>query len=218
VTDKAIIAVVGATGAQGGGLVQAVLDDPAEPFAVRVLTRTPDSPRAKGFAARGAEVIRADLDDETSMQAAFDGAYGAFVVTNFWEQFTSEKSVQRSRTRREKDQVQNAALAAKAVGLRHVVWSTLEDTRPHFAYAGIDSPNFEGDYKVPHHDAKAEANCYFMSLGVPTTFLEFAAGARQHVPDLHRGVRFLRRPPRSGRRPNPQSGTAAVRGVSHQAP
>jgi uncharacterized protein YbjT (DUF2867 family) len=187
VTDKAIIAVVGATGVQGGGLVRAILDDPAESFAVRVLTRSPDSPKARAFEARGADVIHADLDDEVSLQAAFDGAYGAFVVTNFWEHLTPEQAAGRSRTRREKDQARNAARAAKAAGLRHVVFSTLEDTRPHFAYAGIDSPNLEGDYKVPPHDAKAEANVYFMSFGVPTTFLEtsmyyeaFLAGYAPH--------------------------------------
>jgi uncharacterized protein YbjT (DUF2867 family) len=72
------------------------------------------------------------------------------------------------------DQAANAARAAKAAGLRHVVWSTLEDTRPHFTHLGSTSPNIEGDYKVPHFDAKADANALFTAQGVPTTFLETA--------------------------------------------
>jgi uncharacterized protein YbjT (DUF2867 family) len=65
-----------------------------------------------------------------------------------------------------------AARAAKDAGLRHVVWSTLEDTRPHFARLGSDVPTLLGNYKVPHFDAKAEANALFTELGVPTTFLQ----------------------------------------------
>jgi uncharacterized protein YbjT (DUF2867 family) len=117
-------------------------------------------------------VVRADIDDELSVRAAFDGAYGAFVVTNFWEQLTVEQEAERSRAQMEQDQAQNAARAAKAAGLRHVVWSTLEDTRPHFTHRGSEPPDVDGDYKVPHFDAKAEANTYFTALGVPTTFLE----------------------------------------------
>jgi uncharacterized protein YbjT (DUF2867 family) len=170
--DKRIIAVAGATGSQGGGLVRAILDDPSGPFAVRALTRNPDSAKAKAFAERGADVVRANLDDEASVRAAFDGTYGAFVVTNFWEQLTPEQEAKRPRGEMENEQARNAARAAKAAGLKHVVWSTLEDTRPHFTYSGSEPPNVEGDYKVPHFDAKAEANTYFTEMGVPTTFLE----------------------------------------------
>jgi uncharacterized protein YbjT (DUF2867 family) len=53
-----------------------------------------------------------------------------------------------------------------------VVWSTLEDTRPHFERLGSDVPTILGTYKVPHFDAKAEANAFFTELGVPTTFLQ----------------------------------------------
>jgi hypothetical protein len=62
--------------------------------------------------------------------------------------------------------------AAKDAGLRHVVWSTLEDTRPHFERLAIDVPTIMGTNKVPHFDAKAEANVFFTELGVPTTFLQ----------------------------------------------
>jgi uncharacterized protein YbjT (DUF2867 family) len=171
-TDKKIIAVVGATGAQGGGLVRAILADPAGPFTVRALTRNADSVQAKEFAAQGAEVVVADLDDEASLRKAFDGAYGAFVVTNFWVQRTPEEEVARTRAEMEREQAAAAARAAKDAGLRHVVWSTLEDTRPHFERLGSVVPTLLDTYKVPHFDAKGEANAFFTELGVPTTFLQ----------------------------------------------
>jgi uncharacterized protein YbjT (DUF2867 family) len=172
VTEKTTIAVVGGTGHQGGGLVRAILDDPDGPFVARVLTRDPDSPKARDLAARGVELVRADLDDEASLHAAFDGAYGAFVYTNYYEQRTPELEAGRSRHQIELDQAQNAARAALSARLRHVVWSTLEDTRPHFAHLGSDVPDVGDGYRVPHFDAKGSANAYFTALGVPTTFLE----------------------------------------------
>ena len=171
-SEKKIIAVVGATGVQGGGLVRAILADPDGPFSARALTRNAGSDRARALASQGVEVIEADLDDETSVRKAFDGAYGAFVVTNFWAQRTPEQERVRTRAEMELDQAAAAARAAKDTELRHVVWSTLEDTRPHFARLGSDVPNALGNYKVPHFDAKAEANASFTALGVPTTFLQ----------------------------------------------
>ena len=91
--DKKIIAVVGATGAQGGGLVRAILADPAGGFAVRALTRDPNAPAAKALAEAGAEVVAADVDDPESLKRAFDGAYGAYCVTFFWEHFSPEKEL-----------------------------------------------------------------------------------------------------------------------------
>lgn len=171
-TDKKTIAVVGATGVQGGGLLRAIMADPDGPFTARALTRNTGSDRARELASQGAEVIEADLDDETSLRKAFDGAYGAFVVTNFWVQRTPEQEQARTRAQMELDQAATAARAAKDAELRHVVWSTLEDTRPHFQRLGIEVPDALGSYKVPHFDAKGEANAFFTGLGVPTTFLQ----------------------------------------------
>ena len=75
-TEKKIIAVVGATGSQGGGLVRAILADPDREFAARVLTRNSQSGKARELAASGAEVVEADLDDEASLVRAFEGAHG----------------------------------------------------------------------------------------------------------------------------------------------
>ncbi|NIK61963.1 NmrA/HSCARG family protein [Kribbella shirazensis] len=166
-----LIAVVGATGAQGGALVRAILADPSGEFAVRALTRNPDSPGAKELAAAGAEMAAADLDDEASVRAAFDGAYGAFVVTNYWAPLTPEQEAVRTRAEMELEQAETAARAARDAGVRHLIWSTLEDTRPFFA-GRDDVPSLDdGRYKVPHFDAKGEADELFTKYGVPTTFL-----------------------------------------------
>jgi uncharacterized protein YbjT (DUF2867 family) len=158
-TEKKVIAIVGATGQQGGGLARAILDDAGSEFAVRALTRNRDSDAAKRLAALGAEVVEADISDEASITKAFDGAYGAFLVTNFWDHMSPV---------REKQDALNMARAAKTASLSHVVWSTLDDTRKH---VGDDRMPSIGDYKVPHFDAKAEADQYFTDNDVPTTFL-----------------------------------------------
>ncbi|MEV0793467.1 NmrA/HSCARG family protein [Kribbella sp. NPDC050459] len=166
-----LIAVVGATGAQGGALARAILADPSGEFAVRALTRNPDSGAAKDLAAAGAEVVAADLDDEASIRAAFDGAYGAFVVTNYWAPLTPEEEAVRTRAEMELAQAETAARAARDAGVEHLVWSTLEDTRLFFA-GRDDVPSLDdGRYKVPHFDAKGEADELFTKYGVPTTFL-----------------------------------------------
>ena len=161
-TDKKTIAVIGATGGQGGGLVRAILADPQGPFTVRAITRSAASERARELAETGAEVVEADLADEASLRKAFDGAYGAFVVTNFWESLSAKVELA---------QAAAAAAAAKDAGVRHVIWSTLEDTREHLPVDSDRYPTLDG-YTVPHFDAKAEANAQFEQLGVPTTFLQ----------------------------------------------
>ncbi|MEO7359054.1 MAG: NmrA family NAD(P)-binding protein, partial [Gemmatimonadaceae bacterium] len=86
-----VIAVIGATGAQGGSLAQAILDDASHEFACRAITRNPESDAARLLLTKGSEVIAADLDDIDSLVAAFTGAHGVFCVTNFWEHFSGEK-------------------------------------------------------------------------------------------------------------------------------
>ena len=93
--DKKVIAVLGATGAQGGGLARAILADESGEFTVRALTRKVDSDKAKALADSGAEVVAADLDDYESLKKAFAGAYGVFAVTNFWEHFRRKRKLHR---------------------------------------------------------------------------------------------------------------------------
>jgi uncharacterized protein YbjT (DUF2867 family) len=160
--DKKIIAVVGATGAQGGGLVRAILEDKNSAFAARALTRDVNSEKAKQLAEAGAEVVKADVDDVKSLRKAFEGAHGAFCVTFFWEHLKPEKELSQAR---------NMAQAAKDAGVDHVIWSTLEDTRQFIPLSDDRMPTLMGKYKVPHLDAKGEANAIFTELRVPTTFL-----------------------------------------------
>ena len=159
---RRIIAVTGATGAQGGGLARAILADPGGDFAVRAITRHPGSAKAEELARLGAEVVQADLDDVESLKRAFAGCYGAFCVTNFWEHFSPEK---------ETAQATNLAEAARDAGIRHAIWSTFEDTRSRVPLDDTRMPTLQGRYKVPHFDAKAAADEEFRKRGVPTTFL-----------------------------------------------
>jgi len=161
-SEKKIIAVVGATGAQGGGLVRAILEDPNGGFAVRAVTRDVNTHKATALAKLGAEVVAADIDDAESLQRAFEGAYGAFCVTFFWDHFSPEREVAEARL---------MAAAAKHAGLEHVIWSTLEDTRNWVPLDDNRMPTLMGKYKVPHLDGKAEANHVFTELGLPVTFL-----------------------------------------------
>jgi uncharacterized protein YbjT (DUF2867 family) len=161
-SEKKIIAVIGATGAQGGGLVRAIMNESDGRFTARAVTRNVDSPKAQELAALGAEVVAANVDDILSLERAFDGAYVAYCVTFFWEHFSPEKEGQHAR---------NMATAAKTMGVQHVIWSTLEDTRRWVPLEDDRMPTLMGSYKVPHFDAKGEADHVFPDLGVPTTHL-----------------------------------------------
>jgi uncharacterized protein YbjT (DUF2867 family) len=161
-SNPRIIAVVGATGAQGGGLVRAILADPSGGFRARAITRKASGEKAEALRKLGAEVVEADLDNETSLAKAFDGAYGAYCVTNYWEHFTPAKEVSQAR---------NMAQAAKTAKLEHVVWSTLEDTRKRVPLSDPRMPTLMEKYKVPHFDAKGDADAVFAETCVPTTYL-----------------------------------------------
>ncbi len=158
---KRIIAVVGATGTQGGSLARALLHDRDVPFGVRALTRKPSSERAQALARVGAEVVSADADDLDSLKKAFSGVYGAYCMTDFWSHGDPD---------RERAQGTAMAEAARCAGVQHVVWSTLEDTRRFMSLSDPRMPTLRGKYKVPHFDGKGEADEAFRRLGVPTTF------------------------------------------------
>ncbi|HEY3197760.1 MAG TPA: NmrA/HSCARG family protein [Nitrospirales bacterium] len=160
--DKKIISIIGATGLQGGGLLRAIVSDRTGGFAARAVTRNVNSDKAKELSRLGAEVVAADLDDVESLKRVFSGAHGAFCVTNFWEHFSPEK---------EFTQAKNLAHAAQAASVQHAIWSTLEDTRRWVPLSDDSMPTLMGKYKVPHFDAKGEADQVFRNLGVPTTFL-----------------------------------------------
>lgn len=160
--NKKIIAVIGATGAQGKGLIQSVLNDKNGEFRIRAITRNANSDKARELAKQGVEVVEANVDDKSSLVNAFTGAYGAFCVTFFWEHFSPEKENQHAK---------NMADAASEAGVKHVIWSTLEDSRKWIPLSDDRMPTLLGKYKVPHFDAKGESNAYFETSGVPYTLL-----------------------------------------------
>jgi uncharacterized protein YbjT (DUF2867 family) len=160
--NKEIITVMGATGAQGGGLVRAILADRDSPFSVRAITRKPDSDKALALAKLGAEVMAGDADNPASLESAFAGAHGVFCVTNFWEHFSAE---------REGEQAKAMARATKKAGVKHVIWSTLEDTRKRVPLDDNRLPTLQGKYKVPHFDSKGAVDHVFAEEAAPTTYL-----------------------------------------------
>jgi uncharacterized protein YbjT (DUF2867 family) len=160
--DKKIIAVMGATGAQGGGLARAIAADRNGPFAARAITRKTGSEKALALAKLGVEVVAGDADDPPSLERAMAGAFGAFCVTNFWEHFSAE---------REGAQATAMARATRKAGAQHVVWSTLEDTRRSVPLSDTRLPTLQGKYKVPHFDSKGCVDRVFAEEAAPTTYL-----------------------------------------------
>ncbi len=160
--EKKTIAVMGATGAQGGSLVRAILNDQSGGFTARAIMRDVNTDKAKALTQRGAEVVAADLDDPESLKRAFAGAYGVYCVTFYWAHSSPEKELAHAHAMAE---------AAKDAGIEHAIWSTLEDTRQWVPFSDDRMPTLMGKYKVPHFDAKGDADRFFVEAGVPTTFL-----------------------------------------------
>src|SRR6266436_9747247 len=141
--DKKLIAVIGATGQQGGGVVRAL--QASGQFKVRALTRNPDKHRELAE-----EVVEADLDKPETLKAAFAGAHGVFLVTNFYGGAD------------ELQQATAAVGAAKEGGVKHFIWSTLPDVE---AISG-------GKFKVPHFTGKAKVDRIVKEAGfVHRTFV-----------------------------------------------
>ncbi|XP_025047971.1 nmrA-like family domain-containing protein 1 isoform X1 [Alligator sinensis] len=146
--DKKLIVVFGATGAQGGSVARALLEDGT--FQVRVVTRNPRKKAAVELKQKGAEVVKGDQDDEQTLEPALKGAYGAFVVTNYWEHCSKEKEVAQGKL---------LADMMKRLALCYVVYSGLENV----------NKLMEGRLEVLHFDGKGEVEEYFRMIGVPMT-------------------------------------------------
>lgn len=156
------VVVAGSTGAQGSGLVQAILADKSGEYKVRALTRNPDSEKAKALAAQGAEVVKCDIDNAEDVESAVKGAYAVFLVTFFWNHFSPEK---------EKENCRIFAEAAEKNGVKHVVYSTLEDTRILCPLSDKKMPVLMEKYNVPHFDGKAEGDQFFKGKSFTVSFL-----------------------------------------------
>lgn len=143
-SSKKIITVLGATGNQGGSVIAALLAHPeiASQYSIRGVTRDTVKPSAKKLISDGVEPIKADLNDPSSLKAAFDGAFAVFAVTNYWE--TMSKST-------EITQGKNIVDAAIATGVKHLIISSLPDVT---ALTNGALPNVE------HFDSKAEVSEY----------------------------------------------------------
>ena len=137
--NKKLIAVIGATGQQGGSVVRAL--QASGQFKVRALTRNPGKHRDLAE-----EVVEADLDRPETLKAAFEGAHGVFLVTNFWEPGTDELK-----------QATAAVRAAKDAGVKHLIWSTLPD---------VEAIS-DGKFHVPHFTGKAKADRVVKEAGFP---------------------------------------------------
>ena len=161
--ETKIITVLGATGAQGGGLVRAIQSDPNGGFSRAGDTRDVNSEKARELAALGAEVVAGDVDDEESLRRAFEGAYGAYCVTFYWAHFSPEK--EHAEAAAMARAAKQAGAAARRSGRR---WKTPESG---CRLSDQRMPTLMGKYKVPHFDAKGEAEQLFRDAGVPTTFL-----------------------------------------------
>jgi uncharacterized protein YbjT (DUF2867 family) len=135
--SKKLIAVIGATGQQGGAVVRAL--QASSQFKVRALTRNPGKHRELAE-----EVVEADLDRPETLEDAFEGAHGVFLVTNFWEEGTNELK-----------QATAAVRAAKDAGVKHFVWSTLPNVE---AISG-------GKFDVPHFTGKAKIDAVIEEAG-----------------------------------------------------
>lgn len=161
--ERNVIAVAGATGSQGSGLIRAILNDPDGGFSARAITRDVNSPKAKELARLGADVVAGDVDDTESLKRAFTGAYGAFCVTFYWAHMSPDREIANAKA---------LATAAKSTGIQHAIWSTLEDVRKFVPLTDNRMPTIQGKYKCPHFDTKGESNHFFTDLGVPVTFLQ----------------------------------------------
>jgi uncharacterized protein YbjT (DUF2867 family) len=138
-SNKKLIAVIGATGQQGSGVVRAL--QASSQFKVRALTRSPEK-----HPELADEVVEADLNRPETVKAAFEEAHGVFLVTNFREKDTDERK-----------QATAAVRAAKDAGVKHFVWSTLPNVE---AISG-------GKFDVPHFTGKANVDRIVKEAGFP---------------------------------------------------
>ncbi|KAF5849418.1 hypothetical protein GGP41_006367 [Bipolaris sorokiniana] len=160
-----IIAVTGATGSQGGGVVNIMKKTPG--WKVRAVTRNPDNNAAKKLAKEGIEVVKADFDDEASLRSAFDGVHAVFAVTNWWESLFRGKTQHECGEIEEHHGMNLARAAASSRTVEHYIWSTCPSAKRRFS----------GKMEVPHMDYKANVDARIKSelpqLAAITTYLYF---------------------------------------------
>ncbi|KAL4887105.1 hypothetical protein BJY04DRAFT_177308 [Aspergillus karnatakaensis] len=145
--SKKIITVVGATGAQGGSVITALLNSPV--YSIRAITRSPQSDAARALVEKGVEVVQADLNNIGSLRSAFDGSHAIFAVTNFFDSFLTI-GIQKSMDNETQQGINLANAAAATDSLEHYVWSTLPNTRQNSGGRAV-VPYFESKNRVDSH-------------------------------------------------------------------
>ncbi|KAF8472850.1 NMRAL1 protein [Kalaharituber pfeilii] len=178
-SDKKVLVIFGATGKQGGSIIQSIQDDPrtASTFAIRGITRDANKPNALALKEKGVEVVTADMEDKESLKKALKGAYAVFVVTNYWEHLDAKRETQQGK---------NVADVAAELGVQHYIFSSLYNIKE--LSGGTLS-------KMHHFDSKAEVESYIRTSlpNLPSTF--FLPGfymsnipGQQILPDPSTGV------------------------------
>jgi len=203
VLDKPVVAVVGATGCQGGSVVRALMENGS--FQVRAITRDPSSSKAKELKAQGVQIVKADLCNLEELKNAFRGAAFVYGLTDCYDKSSMEKAKQCNNFGYEFEQGKNIADAAKACNVQLLVWSTLPNV----------AERTNGKYRnVFHFDKKNEVEQYIRRNNMPAAFIapgiflhymldlfstraddgvlelrmNFAPDKRIHVIDAHRDI------------------------------
>ncbi|KAF7556401.1 hypothetical protein G7Z17_g1454 [Cylindrodendrum hubeiense] len=150
-----LITVFGATGNQGGSVIKAILNDPtlSQEYKIRAVTRDVSKPSAQALAAKGVEVVAADLSSAASIATAIAGAHTVFLVTNFWESLSGDVEITQGKA---------VTDASKAAGVQHLVFSSLINV----------TEASEGKLtNINHFDSKAKVEEYIRNSGVPASFV-----------------------------------------------
>lgn len=150
-SNKKIVTVIGATGAQGGSVVRHLLGD--EQYTIRAVTRDINKPASLALAEQGVQVVQADINDFESLKRAFEGSYAVFAVTDFWSHFSKTKEVEDGK---------KIADAAKWAGVQHYIWSS-ENSPAKLSGGKIT--------RVEHFDSKFEVEEYAQQIGEEYHFL-----------------------------------------------
>jgi len=154
--QKDLVLVTGVTGHQGGAVAKELL---AKGIKVRGMTRNPESDAAKALAARGAEIVKGDFDDDASLKRALAGAWGAFSVQNTWE----------AGVEREEEQGKNFAKLAREAGIQHFVYTSVGS-----AHRDTDIPHFENKWRIEQTVRDLKFPSYFIMR--PVFFMENLTG------------------------------------------
>ncbi|KAF2096859.1 NmrA-domain-containing protein [Rhizodiscina lignyota] len=154
-SGKKVLTVFGATGNQGGAIINTILGDSkaSSEFQLRGITRDVTRPKSKALSDKGVEMVAGDTEDPSSLRDAIKGAYGVFAMTNYWDKMDHELELQQGKA---------IADMCKEEGVQHLIWSSLFNVKelskgalPH----------------VYHWDSKAQVEQYIRDIGIPATFL-----------------------------------------------